>query len=239
MKNNNSQKMALLSRNKEKQCLDQCYDIDTLLQLISTIESVFIKDGNKINRQFGFYDKTNSHEKYSLQERVGQAKNQLKIFKMVYLIDIKEYGSFKFPSNMDKNLIIDYLKKYRQCKYLTQICDELIDLLLKNKDTNPKIVRNDFKNCNNNSNNNINPFGHIEWPYDTLGNLVPAIKNGQQYMEQDVRDQLTNTGEYNFKVKFGGNTGENVVYKNYHYNQNDHGISPPPLTGNDSDMNFC
>ena len=29
---------------------------------------------------------------------------------MAYLLDIKEYGSFKFPSNMDKNLIFDYLK---------------------------------------------------------------------------------------------------------------------------------
>ena len=29
---------------------------------------------------------------------------------MVYLLDIKEYGYFKFPSNMDKNLIFDYLK---------------------------------------------------------------------------------------------------------------------------------
>ena len=32
---------------------------------------------------------------------------------MFYLLDIKKYGSFKFPSNMDKNLIVDYLKKYR------------------------------------------------------------------------------------------------------------------------------
>ena len=63
---------------------------------------------------------------------------------MAYLLDIKEYGSFKFPSNMDKNLIFDYLKKYRQCKYLTEIYD---DLLLKNKDTNPTIIRNNFKNC--------------------------------------------------------------------------------------------
>jgi hypothetical protein len=53
---------------------------------------------------------------------------------------------------------------------------------------------------------------------------------------QDVRDQLMNAGEYNYKVKFGGNTGENVIYKNY---QNDQDISPPPLTKNDStDMNF-
>jgi hypothetical protein len=37
---------------------------------------------------------------------------------------------------------------------------------------------------------------------------------------QDVRDQLMNAGEYNYKVKFGGNTGENVIYKNYQYNQN-------------------
>jgi hypothetical protein len=36
---------------------------------------------------------------------------------------------------MDKNLIIDYLIKIRQCKYLTKISDELIDLFLKNKDT--------------------------------------------------------------------------------------------------------
>ena len=79
---------------------------------------------------------------------------------------------------MDKNLIIDYLIKIRQCKYLTKISDELIDLFLKNKDINPTIIRNDFKNCNNNS-NNINPFGHIKWSDDTLGNLVPAIKNGQ------------------------------------------------------------
>jgi hypothetical protein len=42
-----------------------------------------------------------------------------------------------------------------------------------------------------------------------------------------------NTSEYNFKVKFGGNAGENVIYKNYQDNQNDHGISPLPLTGND------
>ena len=38
-----------------------------------------------------------------------------------------------------------------------------------------------------------------------------------------------NTGEYKFKVKFYGNTGENVIYKDYQYNQNDHGISPPLL----------
>jgi hypothetical protein len=72
--------------------------------------------------------------------------NKLKIYKMVNLIDIKEFGTFKFPTNMDKNLVFDYLKKYRQCKYLTEICDELFDLFLKNKDTNPTIIRNDFKN---------------------------------------------------------------------------------------------
>ena len=44
---------------------------------------------------------------------------------MVYLLDIKEYETFKFPPNMDKNLFIDYFKKYRECKYLTEICDEL------------------------------------------------------------------------------------------------------------------
>jgi hypothetical protein len=41
-------------------------------------------------------------------------------------------------------------------------------------------------------------------------------------------------------VEYILNTGENVIYKNYQYNQNDHGISPPSSTGNDStDMNFC
>jgi len=38
--NNDAQKMKLLSRQKEIQCLNQCFDNDTLLQLISTIESI-------------------------------------------------------------------------------------------------------------------------------------------------------------------------------------------------------
>ena len=148
---------------------------------------------------------------------------------MAYLLDIKEYGSFKFPSNMDKNLIFDYLKKYRQFKYLTEIYDYL---LLKNKDTNTTIIRHNFKNCSSYNSNNVNPFQIIKWTYDTLGNQGFAIKNGQQYMEQDIGDKLMNTGEYNF----GWNIGENVIYKNY---QNDQDISPPPLTKNDStDMNF-
>ena len=105
-------------------------------------------------------------------------------------------------------------------------------MLLKNKDTNPTIIRNNFKNCSRNKSNNVNPFRHIKWPYNTLENQGPAIKNGQQYMEQDIGDKLMNTGEYNF----GWNIGENVIYKNY---QNDQDISQPPLTKNDStDMNF-
>jgi hypothetical protein len=47
MRNNNSQKMALLPRKKKIQSLDQFYVIDTLLQLIS----IFIKPENKINMQ--------------------------------------------------------------------------------------------------------------------------------------------------------------------------------------------
>lgn len=62
---------------------------------------------------------------------------------------------------------------------------------------------NPIKGMNNNKdNNNSNPLGHIQWPYDTLGNLVPSIKNGQEYMQKNVRDQLMNTGEYIFKVIF-------------------------------------
>lgn len=113
MNNNDAQKMKLLSRQKEIQYLNQCFDNDTLFQLISTIESIYIKDGNKINSESGFYDKSNSHERFPLQQRVGQVKNQSIAFKYVYLTDIKEYGDFKFSSNMNKNLTIHYLEKFR------------------------------------------------------------------------------------------------------------------------------
>lgn len=129
---------------------------------------------------------------------------------------------------MNKNLTIRYLEKFRQCKYLTEICDELIYLFNNNKDMNPIKGINNDKN-----NNNSNPLGNIEWSYDILGNLVPSIKNGQEYIQKDVRDQLMNTGEYNFKVNFGGNAQENMIYENYQFYQKNNGISPSPLTEKD------
>ena len=115
----------------EKQAIDQGFSHDILFQLLSTAEVYAL--GRNENRKFKGYEFFNSSSKPR-----SQLKDQFLIhtntFRNSYLFYCNDHGEYNFPNNLDKRMIIDLMKYWKEFveDKDKEIYDKTINLL--NKD---------------------------------------------------------------------------------------------------------
>ena len=181
-------KLQLLRQKQDMVSCNNCFGM-----LLSSMESLFIKNGYKIPMKFDHYNYFDNRKWKTKDQIKSQLYTDLMGYKLSKMAYVQKYGKFDYPDYPPIEKIIDIILKWKEITKDSEekkLCEEILDLIL---DKNQKSLSYYQTRIEKSSNTSVkaDPTKQLE--------LSSKIHDKLDVRDEKVKEKL----KKNPKAKFG------------------------------------